>query len=92
MSKKKRPEAAAERCRQALARVEAAIDNHRHGRPEDLSVAVLENVALELRKMEGAMDKTVFRPSYGRFLLDWPDGHGLVEYLLGVSQDYERWT
>ena len=42
--------------------------------------------------MEGAMDKAVFRPSYGRFLLDWPDEHGLVKYLLGVSQDYERWT
>jgi hypothetical protein len=85
-------EAAAAVCERALDRVDAALENHRAGRPEDFSVGVLENVRCELVQMASTLDKDRFRPSYPRFILDWPDDHGLVEYLLRVSHDYRRWT
>ena len=92
MSKKKRLEAVAERCQEARRRVQVAVENHQAGRPEDLNIEILENVRADLSQMSKILDKNHFRPSYGRYLLDWPDEHGLVEYLLGVAQDYCRWT
>jgi len=75
-----------------MERVAQAIQNHRGGKDEDLSITVLEMVAGELRRMEETRDKFAFQPTYGRAILDWPDNHGLVEYLLGVAHDYNRWT
>ena len=92
MSKKKRPEAASDLCSRALARVEQAIRNHEAGAPEDLSISVLQKVAAELRRMAETLDRSKYQPGYGRALLDWPDDHGLVEYLLDVSQKYKSWT
>ena len=92
MSKKTRRPEVADCCKRALERVEQAILNHQRGHPEDLDITTLEQVAKELGKMAQALNKTKYQPAYARFLLDWPDEHGLVEYLIGVSQDYCRWT
>ena len=93
MSKRKRrPEAVAGECREALLRVERALENHRAGRPEGLSASVLEQVSVELRAMLNALDKSMYSPNYAIYILDWPNDHGLVNYLVGVACNYERWT
>jgi hypothetical protein len=91
MSKKK-PERAAAVCERALDRVDVAIENRRSGRPEDLSIEVLQQVRQQLQRMFETLDAKEFSPSYGRFILDWPDEHGLIEELLVASQEYLRWT
>lgn len=92
MSKKRRPEVLARRCLDALDRIDQAISNHRAGRPEDLNVGMLKKVRREIVKMSVALDKTRYSPSYGRFVSDWPDRHGLVDHLVCVFNDYERWA
>lgn len=92
MTKKRRPERAAAVCAHAIKRVDEALANHKAGRPEDLSVEVLQNVRQELERMSATLDSGKYAPSYGRFILDWPDEHGLIEALLQASQDYQRWT
>lgn len=89
---KRRPKAAAALCVRALERVDEATANHLAGRSDDLSIGTLENVKRDLERMLQALDKTKFSPSYSRFILDWPDEHGLIDFLLGVSQNYKRWT
>lgn len=92
MTKKSTAERAALTCVRALERVDEAIANHGANSPEDLSVKVLRRVKDELEQMVTVLDSTKYKPSYGKFILDWPDEHGLIDVLLGASQDYQRWT
>ena len=77
-------------CADAIERVDRAIDNHRKGEPEDLSITILAKVRLELVKMREALSPVIFQPSFGRFVLDWPDRHGLIQQLTQVSYEYGR--
>ncbi len=77
-------------CSEALARVDEAIRCHHQGEPADLSIPLLQSVRRELQKMQQVLDPAVFSPSYGRFILDWPDEHGLVSFLLEVDYQYGR--
>ena len=70
--------------------MDEAVENHKAGKPEDLNLEVLANVRQELEKMAATLDSARYSPSYGRFLLDWPDEHGLVDYLLTAGQEYRR--
>ena len=79
-------------CDQALERVDLAIERHRNGQPEDLNIQVLQQIREEIEQMKAALDKSRFQPGYGRFILDWPDDHGLVEFLLNVAHRYSRVT
>lgn len=79
-------------CEEAIARVRKAIDNHRSGKPECLDIPALQQVMVELIKMVKTLDSKKYSPSYGRFLLDWPDNNGLVDYLLDVSHKYKKWV
>lgn len=79
-------------CDQALKRVDLAIERHQEGQPEDLNIPVLHQVREEIEQMKTALDKSKFQPIYGRFILDWPDDHGLVEFLLNVAQRYNSGT
>jgi len=77
-------------CAEAIERVDHAIDNHRKGQPDDLSIALLAKVRLELVNMKEALSPAIFMPSFGRFVLDWPDKHGLIQLLAQVSYEYGR--
>jgi len=77
-------------CEQAIARVEKAVLNHKNREPEDLSLAMLENIRVELIKMKMAMSPSRFQPTYGRFIIDWPDEHGLVKKLSELNYQYGR--
>ena len=77
-------------CSAAIKRVDEAIANHQGGQPEDLSVPMLINIRAELVNMQGALAPGTFRPSFGRFILDWPDQHGLIQQLSNVAYEYER--
>lgn len=80
----------AQQCQAAIDRVDLAILNHDQNRPEDLSIPLLGKVREELIQMNTALSPSVFRPSYGRFVLDWPDERGLVRLLSDVGHQYER--
>ena len=90
--KKKRPEVVKGLCHRAIERVDLAIINHQKGNPEDLNIAILNRVRNDLLQMSKVLNKDCFQASYGRFLVDWPDEHGLVELLLQVFQNYRNWT
>ncbi len=75
-------------CLQAIERVELAIARHKRGQDEDLSVPVLENVRQELTVMAEMLDVEQFDPGFPRFILDWPDEHGLIQYLIGIASRY----
>ena len=77
-------------CDKAIQRVDLAIAKHEKGEPEDLSVPLLAIVRRELESMREARDMGKFCPGYGRFILDWPDEHGLVDFLLEVEYEYKR--
>ena len=77
-------------CLAAIDRVDLAILNHQQNKPEDLSISLLLKVREELIQMKNALSPSLFRPSYGRFVLDWPDEHGLVRDLSDVGYQYER--
>jgi hypothetical protein len=79
-----------QQCRAAIDRVDLAMLNHEKNKPEDLSLPLLGKVKEELIQMKTALSPAVFRPSYGRFVLDWPDEHGLVRLLSDVGYQYER--
>lgn len=79
-----------QRCQAAIDRVDLAIRNHEQNKPEDLSIPLLRKVREELVQMKAALSPSVFCPSYGRFVLDWPDEHGLIRQLSDVSYEYER--
>jgi len=81
-----------ELCDEAIAKVDAAIRAHKEARPSDLDEACLLQVRSELVQMRDTLDSSKFRPGYGRFLLDWPDEHGLVAYLIDVAYQYKRRT
>ena len=85
-----RKEKVLELCKDALIRVNSAIEDHRAGRPADLSEYMLLKIKDELEKMTSSLDVQKFRPTFARPLLDWPDEHGLVEILMKVSYEYER--
>ena len=77
-------------CRNALERVDQAICNHEHNVPEDLSLPILNRIRNELLQMLEKLSPSQFRPTYGRFILDWPDEHGLIKTLSDVEYEYER--
>jgi hypothetical protein len=77
-------------CLAAIARIDLAILNHQQNKAEDLSIPMLRKVREELIQMKTVLSPSVFRPSYGRFILDWPDEHGLVRQLSDVGYQYER--
>lgn len=77
-------------CSAAIKRVDEAIANHQRGQPEDLSVPMLINIRAELVNMQESLAPATFRPSFGRFILDWPDQHGLIQQLSNVAYEYGR--
>jgi hypothetical protein len=56
-------------CTKAIERVDRAIENHRKGVAEDLSVTMLERVRTELVRMNEVLSPTVFQPTFGAFHL-----------------------
>ena len=77
-------------CQSVLERVDLAIRNHEKSIPDDLSIPMLTKIRQELLQMKAALTPSSFRPSYPRFLLDWPDEHGLIAQLSKIAYDYDR--
>jgi hypothetical protein len=77
-------------CADAIKRVDQAIDNHSQGKAEDLSIPMLNRIQQELKQMEISLSPPKFKPTYGRFILDWPDEHGLIKMLSEVACEYGR--
>jgi hypothetical protein len=77
-------------CDQALARLMLARRNHELGVPEDLSLPMVDKVIDEVDKMRAALSSKIFTPTYGRFIIDWPDEHGLIKILSDLSYEYCR--
>lgn len=77
-------------CEEAIQRVSSAIMDHEDNKPADLSVPLLREVKRELEMMLSKLNPNEFQPHFGRFILEWPDEHGLIAYLLDVEYQYER--
>ncbi len=77
-------------CDRMLERLTQAATNHESGIAEDLSPAMIATVRREVEQMREALSNKQFKPSFGRFVLDWPDEHGLVDGLLKLLESYSR--
>lgn len=73
-----------------LTDVQAAIELHQKGLPAPFSIRFLGNVKTELEKMAAIIDPRIYRPSYPRFVLDWPEDSALGDRLLSASDLYGR--
>jgi hypothetical protein len=83
-------EQVAELCGMALKRVDESIARHERGDLADLSISMLMKIRKELLEMEKHLNPSAFKPTYPRFVLDWPDKTGLVSYLSNVAYQYGR--
>ncbi|MEM7249190.1 MAG: hypothetical protein AAF533_27975 [Acidobacteriota bacterium] len=75
---------------EGLARVDLALERHGRGEPEDLSVGILTSVRRDLQKMQVALDPATYCSAYPRFVLDWPNEHGLIDLLVHVHAEYDK--
>lgn len=75
---------------EAMDRVKRAIASHERGEKAPLSLALLRKVQTEVELMERHLDPKAFKPSYPRFVLDWPDEAGLVKLLVDVAYAFEK--
>ena len=73
-----------------MERVRGAIANHEAGRGEDLSLPLLRNIRDELVRLSSELAPARFQPSYPRFILDWPDDHGLIKQLSELAYHYSK--
>ena len=78
------------KCEAAIQRLMLAKENHENGRSEDLSLEMIDRILNEIQIMIVALSPQVFRPTFGKFILDWPDEHGLISLLSELSYRYER--
>lgn len=80
----------ANECQSMLDRLDQAAKNHENGVADDLSPSMVAEVRNEVQQMLEALSNKQFKPSFGRFVLDWPDEHGLVDGLLKLLESYLR--
>ncbi|MDU0459867.1 MAG: hypothetical protein RW306_14170 [Geobacteraceae bacterium] len=55
-----------------------------------LSPSVTQQLLIEIRNMQKALDPEVYIPMYPRFLLDSWDGYDFVDDLLKLAYEYGR--
>ena len=79
-------------CGQAISQLDKAISNRDKSNSEEISLDVLLSIKKEIVKMQNVLDSSKYMPTYGRFLVDYPDESGLVDFLLRVSQEYKKRT
>jgi len=77
-------------CEAAIKRLTFAKENHEKKLPEDLSIEMIDRILFEVQTMTETLSPQVFRPTFGKFILDWPDEHGLISLLSELSYRYER--
>lgn len=73
-----------------LQSVEDAIELHKNGKNAPLSIDVLNKVKSELTEMIRVMDPQEYKPSYPRFIMDWPDETGLISALIDADYNYKK--
>ncbi|MDE9557837.1 hypothetical protein KKJ06_21140 [Xenorhabdus bovienii] len=74
----------------ALQLVQDAIELHQNGKNAPLSIDVLAQVKKELEEMISVMNPQVYKPSYPRFIMDWPDETGIISTLIDVAYYYQK--
>jgi hypothetical protein len=77
-------------CDAALAKIVEAIRNHERNEPADLSLSLLHTIRGQILQMKIALDANHYQPTYERFVLDWPDEHGLIRELTELAYQYGR--
>ena len=78
------------KCEEAIQRLVLAKENHEKGRSEDLSIEMIDRIIYEIQIMMTALSPQVFRPTFDKFILDWPDELGLISLLSELSYRYQR--
>lgn len=74
----------------SVEKVTYAISRHERNENAPLSRQVLLQIKKELEEMIRVMDPKIYKPSYPRFILDWPDEKGLIEELIDVAYQYNN--
>ncbi|MBS9439731.1 hypothetical protein EAE91_22065 [Photorhabdus noenieputensis] len=74
----------------ALQLVQDTIELHQSGKNAPLSVSALTQVKKELEEMIRVMNPQVYKPSYPRFIMDWPDENGVISTLIDVAYFYQK--
>lgn len=77
-------------CEEAIEKINDAIEKHSRGEPADLSISMLKKIKVEVEKMKEELKPSIFKPTYTRFVMDWPDEHGLVGFLTELAYQYGR--
>lgn len=78
-------------CTNALERIDDEIMKHREGvENASLSIPMLHEIKKEIEQMLTILEPSIFKPSYPRFMLDWPEESNLIDFLSEVAYQYER--
>lgn len=78
-------------CTNALERIDAEIMKHKKGAEKaSLSIPMLFEIKNEIEQMLKILEPSIFKPSYPRFMLDWPEESNLIDFLSDVAYQYER--
>jgi hypothetical protein len=74
----------------ALQLVQDTIELHQSGKNAPLSISALTQVKKELEEMIRVMNPQVYKPSYPRFIMDWPDEDEIISTLIDVAYYYQK--
>ena len=77
-----------EKLTEALEKIEEEISDY-DIKNCNLPKSALINIKLELEKMYEVMDQSKYKPSYPRFLLDYPETE-FTNYIIEVAYLYEK--
>ena len=79
------------RCEKALQLIDAAIAAAQSGQPASFRVEVLLQIRPQIEAMRDTLDRTIFDPSYPRYLLELPElDTELGQELISVASEYDR--
>lgn len=59
---------------------------------QDIDISLLINTKDELIKMINILDKSIYKPIYPRFILDYPSSSTLIDYLINIAYEYNKKT
>ena len=90
---RKRKKAVEIKCEEAIKKIDKLLLNSEEQKKYGLFERPLNQMKKEIEEMKNILDKTKFKPMYGRFISDIPYAdEELIDYFLEVSVFYNKYT
>ena len=90
---RKRKKAVEIKCEEAIKKIDKLLLNPEEQKKYGLFERPLNQMKKEIEEMKNILDKTKFKPMYGKFISDIPYANEeLIDYFLEVSVFYNKYT